>query len=151
MLTLCRLKMNKHQRTLHNFIILPSVHQSSQFHSTQQPQPPNPPKSKPPHLPPSEMHLPQSLRTATQAIKLSMHANTRSLHLLGGLLLLTVIIMLICTFLLSWKHGGGDNGKQSIEEEIKSVLGGRLRSLPTGVPGVGRWALGVGGRRGVVK
>jgi hypothetical protein len=70
------------------------------------------------------MHLPQSLRAATQAILLGMHANTRSLHLLGGLLLLTVIIMLICTFLLSWKHGGGDNGKQSIEEEIKSVLGG---------------------------
>jgi len=83
------------------------------------------------------MHLPQSLRTATQAIKLSMHANTRSLHLLGGLFCLTVIIVLICTFLPSWKHGGGDNGKQSIEEEIKSVLGGRLRSLPTVVPGGG--------------
>ncbi len=64
-----------------------------------------------------------------------MHANTRSLHLLGGLFCLTVIIVLICTFLPSWKHGGGDNGKQSIEEEIKTVLGGRLRSLPTGVPG----------------
>jgi len=65
-----------------------------------------------------------------------MHANTRSLHLLGGLFCLTVIIVLICTFLPSWKHGAGDNGKQSIEEEIKTVFGGRLRSLPTGVPGL---------------
>lgn len=65
-----------------------------------------------------------------QAITLGMHANSQSLHVLGGLICLMVIIVLACAFVPAWLRS---HEHVILEAELKSDSGGRVRSLPTGM------------------
>lgn len=65
-----------------------------------------------------------------QAINLGMHANTQSLHLLGGILCLLVVILLICVFVPYRMHDDGGTGTDTGSE---NDTGGRARSLPAGM------------------